>query len=301
MERRTFIEKLCMLGCSATFVSHLSGCSTTKDSIRFGLLTDIHFARREKAGNRYYSSSIDKVEIAIKEFNSQDLDFMIELGDLKDQGVKPNKEETLSFLNEIEKKLQTFNGDVYHVLGNHDMDSISKKDYLTHTSNPGAANEKKYYSFKKKGVKFIVLDANYREDQSDYDCGNFNWEEAVIPNHEIEWLKNELTEGKEPVIIFTHQLLDVNSGVYKGLYIRNAEQINQILIDSKRVLAVFQGHHHAGSYSLSNNIHYFTMSGIIEGDLPHDNTFAIVEILPNRNIEIKGFYNCQDRILPNII
>ena len=35
----------------------------------------------------------------------------------------------MSFLDEIEAKFQTFDGPVYHVLGNHDMDSISNLNF----------------------------------------------------------------------------------------------------------------------------------------------------------------------------
>ncbi len=77
-------------------------------------------------------------------------------------------------------------------------------------------------------------------DQSDYDSGNFNWEIALVPDKELEWLRQELHEGKEPVIIFIHQLLDKGSGLYEGLYVKNAEQVNQVLIESQRVLAVFK-------------------------------------------------------------
>ena len=91
---------------------------------------------------------------------------MIELGDLKDMGDIPERGQTLSFLDEIEAKFQTFDGPVYHVLGNHDMDSISKSEFLAHTSNYGSAKGKPYYSFVRNQIKFIVLDGNCNEDGS---------------------------------------------------------------------------------------------------------------------------------------
>lgn len=297
MERRKFFKTTGGLTYGMILFPNLTSCSLEKQSIKFGLITDPHYAKKEKSGTRCYSESLDKVKQAFNEFKKYPLDFVIELGDLKDQGQEPNKKETLSFLDEIESELQTYPGEIYHVLGNHDMDSISKNDFLSHTKNSGNANGKNYYSFVKKGIKFIVLDANYREDQSDYDCGNFNWEKALIPDKEAEWLKNELGQGNEPVILFVHQLLDVKSNVYKGLYVLNAEKINEILVASKRILAVFQGHHHAGYYSEYDNIHYFTMPGIIEGSLPKNNSYAIVEILENGDILVDGFMNCPDKIL----
>ncbi len=131
--------------------------------LRFGLVTDIHFAHRNVHGTRYYEQSITKLSEAIDVFNRRKLDFMIELGDLKDMGDIPERGQTLSFLDEIEAKFQTFDGPVYHVLGNHDMDSISKSEFLARTTNYGSAKGKPYYSFVRNQIKFIVLDGNCNE------------------------------------------------------------------------------------------------------------------------------------------
>lgn len=281
------------------FLIFFSCSNDVKKNVTFGLLTDLHFAHREDKGNRCYNESFKKATIAMKDFNSFQLDFIVELGDLKDQSEKPNKKETISFLKEIDSLLISYGKPVYHVLGNHDMDNISKNEYLLNTSNPKGCKGKNYYSFKCNGYKFIVLDGNYNLDQTDYDSGNFNWEEAIIPDHEFNWLKNELEKGEEPIIVFIHQLLDNESNLYKGLYIRNADEVNELLVKSNRVLAVFQGHHHDGGYSYQNGIHYFTMKGMIEGKLPDNNSYAIVEIYSNGDIVVDGFCLCQDKVMRN--
>lgn len=265
--------------------------------IRFGLITDLHFARKEKWETRYYEQSKQKLQDAITVFNDEKVDFLIELGDLKDQGTPPDKVQTLSFLDEIENTLQTFNGPVYHVLGNHDMDSISKQDYLAHTRSWNDAKGKTYYSFVRDKFKFIVLDGNFNEDSSDYNCGNFQWTKAMIPDDQKMWLQKELENSKYPVIIFVHQLLDAFSGISRDVCILNADEIVQILERSKNVIAVFQGHHHYGHYSFKDGIHYFTMKGMIEGSLPENNSFAVVEIDEDANIYLDGYFKCEDKIM----
>ena len=170
-------------------------------------------------------------------------------------GDTPERGQTLSFLDEIEAKFQTFDGPVYHVLGNHDMDSISKSEFLAHTSNYGSAKGKPYYSFVRNQIKFIVLDGNCK---------------AFIPAGQREWLQQELKKDDLPVVIFIHELLDTFSGIDKELCIGNAEEIVSILEQSGKVVAVIQGHHHAGNYSFRHGIHYFTMKGMIEGSLPEN-------------------------------
>lgn len=223
------------------------------------------------------------------------MDFMIELGDLKDQGDTPQRQQTLSFLDEIEAKLRTFDGPLYHVLGNHDMDSISKPEFLARTANYGSAKGKPYYAFVRNQIKFIVLDGNCNEDGSDYDSGNFDWTQAFIPPAQKEWLQQELKKDDLPVIIFIHELLDTFSGISKELCIGNAEEIVSALEQSNKVVAVIQGHHHAGNYSFRHGIHYFTMKGMIEGSLPENNSFAVIEIDKDLNIYIEGFYNCKNK------
>ena len=175
------------------------------------------------------------------------------------------------------------------------MDSISKPEFLAHTANYGSAKGKPYYSFVRNQIKFIVLDGNCNEDGSDYDSGDFDWTKAFIPSSQKEWLQQELKKDDLPVVIFIHELLDTFSGIDKELCIGNAEEIVSILEQSGKVVAVIQGHHHAGNYSFRHGIHYFTMKGMIEGSLPENNSFAVIEIDKDLNIYIEGFYNCKDK------
>ena len=52
--------------------------------LRFGVITDTHYADREPSGTRHYRDSMLKMQEAIREFNRKNLDFIIELGDMKD-------------------------------------------------------------------------------------------------------------------------------------------------------------------------------------------------------------------------
>lgn len=294
MNRRLFLKNTCggiVLCAAPSFLS-----STTGKPVRFGVITDLHYSRRESYGHRFFSQTLEKLERAMEVFTQSNLDFLIELGDFKDQDSQPQRESTLGYLKEIEKAFQVFPGPTYHVLGNHDTDSISKEDFLAYTSNFGKADKKTYYSFLVKGVKFIVLDANYNEDGTPYNCGNYTWTETYIPQEEIEWLRDELKGNKYPTLVFIHQMLDSFSDIDNALCVNNAEEIVSVLEESGNVFSVFQGHHHAGHYSFRNNIHYWTMKGMINGSLPN-NSFAVVEIDPDKNIYIDGFANCEDRIL----
>lgn len=265
-------------------------------TLRFGLLTDTHYADREKSGTRYYRDSMSKMQQAVELFNRERVDFVIELGDMKDTTVNSEVEPTLCFLDDIERAFQSFNGPVYHVLGNHDMDCLSKEEFLSHTSNAGRARGRSYYSFEVKGTRCIVLDANFNEDGTPYCRGNFDWKKAYIPAVQLQWLDKELAaHPKQPTLIFLHQLLDSFSDVRKSVCVANAEQVRATLERHAQVLAVFQGHHHPGHYSHHKGIHYLTLNGMIEQSADEHNSYAVVELRSDGNIFVMGYKDCPDR------
>ena len=253
--------------------------------VRFGIVTDCHYADADTLGTRFYRESLDKLNECVSLMNAERVDFLIELGDIKDENRPPVEQRTLSYLQIVEKVLQGFDGPTYHVLGNHDMDSISKKQFLRRVENTNIEFGRGHYSFDLNSLRCVVLDANYRTDGTDYDHGNFDWIDANIPSEELDWLREDLAAAPSPVIVFIHQLLDGTGSVY----VNNAADVRQILQSSGKVLAVFQGHHHSGSYSNIAGIHYYTLKALVEGSGPENNSYAIAEVHPDGSITITGY------------
>lgn len=298
MRRKEFIQYLSS-GILLLAVGRLPQAQAApRRTLRFGVLTDTHYADRPTAGTRHYADSLQKVDEAIEAFNRAKVDFVIELGDLKDMDAKGTPELTLRYLDSIEQRLQRFDGPLYHVLGNHDMDCITKEEFLAHTSNAGRANGRAYYSFEAQGVRCIVLDANFNADMTPYSRGNFDWRVANIPTEQLDWLDGELTRHRrQPTIIFLHQMLDSFSDINKDLCVKNADKAVEIIERHEQVLAVIQGHHHPGHYSFRRGVHYLTLNGMIEQAAP-TNSYAIVEVRPSGDISVDGFKSCPDRELP---
>lgn len=289
INRRKFVETAVTLLQGIPF-SCIAFTKERFEPIRFGIVTDSHYADREIPLNstRYYNESLDKMAECVQVMNEHNVDFLIELGDFKDQGITPNEAETLSFLNAIEKVFCSFNGPCFHVLGNHDQDSISKQQFLEGISNEGFKRASSYYSFNKKSFHFIILDANFTSQGTAYDHGNFDWRDAHIPEVQLDWLTKDLAEHTMPTIVFIHQRLDT-SWTLQQYCPNNADTVRKILEDSGNVLIVFQGHDHKGDLSLINNIHYYTLKALIEGTGAENNNYAIVEIDKNMLIRITGF------------
>ena len=299
MKRSEFIKIISggamLLVTGKTAVAEAKGEAKRRRGLRFGILTDSHYSDRDKGGTRYYRDSEAKMREAIDEFNRSDLDFIIELGDMKDMPKSADPKQTLRDLDHIESIFREFDGATYHVLGNHDMDCISKEEFLAHTTNTGRARGQAYYSFVARGVRCIVLDANYNLDGTHYCRGNFDWRRAMIPAAELEWLESELSaHSKQPTLIFVHQLLDSYSGITKDVFVSNADQVRAIIERHPQVRAVFQGHHHAGHHSRHAQIDYLTLKGMIEQPAPAHNSYAIVELHPDGTILLDGFKDCPD-------
>jgi hypothetical protein len=256
-----------------------------RPQLRFGMVTDVHYADEAARGERHYRESLAKMSECVGLMNAQKVDFMIELGDFKDQGEPARERYTLRYLETIEKLFRKFKGPRYHVLGNHDMDSLSKQQFQSRITNKGIPGGSTYYSFDSRGLHLVVLDANYTTGGSGYDHGNFDWKDANIPAVELDWLRADLASTALPVIVFVHQQLDGED----DHCVRNAEQVRQVLQDNHRVLAVFQGHKHSGQYSYIEHIHYYTLKAMVTGSGEENNSYAVVEVYDDQSIVVTGY------------
>jgi predicted phosphodiesterase len=258
---------------------------SSRELVRFGMVTDVHFADIDPNGARTYRESDRKLAECVSVMNDRQVDFLVELGDFKDQDQAPQEARTLGFLRHIESVFAGFKGPRYHVMGNHDVDSLSKAQFLSIAQSGAGAAGEAHYAFAQKGVRFIVLDADHKADGSDYDRGNFDWGDANIDAAQLAWLERTLASAGEPAVVFIHQQLD-GEGAY---YVKNAPAVRRALEASGHVLAVFQGHRHEGAYSVINGIPYYTLKGVIEGSGPAANAYATVEVREDGTVWVTGY------------
>ena len=298
ISRRKFVLTTVTLIGAAPFTG-LSLQTKKFKPVRFGLVTDIHYADRKPNINRYYKESLAKVRECVDLMNEQQVDFLIEIGDLKDEGNPPKETDTLRFLATIENEFKRFKGPLHHVLGNHDHDSISKQQFLKGISNYNFPEALNFYSFNKGSFHFVVLDANYTSEGKPYDRGNFDWKDSHVPEDQLVWLKKDLTQNRIPTIVFIHQQLDTPGfeESHKIYCPDNAAEVRKIIEASGNVIGVFQGHYHPGSLNKINNIYYYTLKAVIEGSGPGNNNYAIVEIGEDLVTRIKGFRKTESQDL----
>lgn len=204
-------------------------------SISFGVMTDVHKDIMHDADSR--------TRAFIDAMNKAKPDFIIQLGDFC-QPIAKNRD----FLN----IWNSYKGDRYHVLGNHDMDGGFKRDStVSFLRSPG-----RYYSYLKNGFQFVVLDCN----ELNPDPGRQPGYNHFIGREQQDWLTGQIEKSRYPTVIFSHQ--PINSGI------ENSKMIMQAMIQAGqtnpdgRVIACFNGHDHADQVKQVDGIWFIQINSM---------------------------------------
>lgn len=287
MNRREFVQT----GCGALAAAALPGClADGKASVAFGLVADVHYADIDDAIGRHYREAETRLAECVRTMNGLKPDFLIELGDFKDQGR--SAEATVEGLRRIERTFAEFKGPRYHVLGNHDCDAITPDEFLANIANHGQPQARAYYRFDFGALTFLVLDGCYTSEMKHYSRSN-PWTDANIPPEELDWLKMELERSDGPVIVFCHQRLDPESEPRHLM--RNAAEVRDVLERSGKVRAVITGHQHTGGGCVLNGISYLTLPSVVDGE--GANAYALAVADAEGRVSLRGW----GRVTPELI
>ena len=241
--------------------------------ISFGVIADIQYGDVEPHGDSCPREAIERLEDCIRDFNSRDLAFTIQLGDIVEgqeslQKTRDDLDRILSVYNKLQMQR-------YHVVGNHGIvhagrETLQGKLELTQP----------YYVFTHPAAKdwrFMVLDGNEGE-------GGY---EGVLRETQLAWLANELDKAakrKEKVIVFSHYALLEAAAPIDLMYA--PEPVLKLIEKSGCVAAYFAGHDHKGGYAFHNGIHHLTFKGVVEA--PKQNAYAVIELFPN-HLKVIGY------------
>lgn len=259
----------------------------------FGVVADVQHADIDNSGSRHYRRSPSKLTEAVSEFNRNEVDFVISLGDFIN-----DKPEGFAVLNAITSKL---NSPLYHIAGNHDF-NLRESDAGATLRNMNL--KRLHYSFVFKGWRFVVLNGN---DISVYanriGSKKFKEAEAMIagmkarklPNahtwngavgkSQINWLEKELKQARrkeERVILACHFPLVTEK---KGELLLNYDEVLLLIQKYPEVFAYLNGHGHTSQHHPEGGVHHVMFRGMVELE---DNAFAILRVYPGR-IEMEGF------------
>jgi alkaline phosphatase len=277
--RRAFLRNgTLLLATTVSVEPSLLLANHAKDSLRVGLVTDLHHADKPSAGSRHYRETLGKLAEAANQFEKDKADFIVELGDLIDAADTVETEQR--YLKEINREFCAISKDRHYVLGNHCVDTLTKAEFLG-----GVEQKESYYSFDRGDFHFVVLDACFRSDGEPYGRKNSEWNDANIPAAEVEWLQADLRSTDRKTVVFAHQRLDVSND--HG--VKNCPEVRGVLQDSGKVLAVLQGHSHQNDLKDIGGIHYCTLVAMVEGTGAENSGYSIMEIAADGVIRLMGF------------
>ena len=263
--------------------------------VRFGLVTDLHYAdipprRGRGAGSRYFRDSLRKLEEAVGVFNARRLDFAAELGDLKDN--TRGHDGTIEHLEKVEAAFARFSGPRYHVAGNHDFDCISPSEFFSRTPNGGKVAERGWYSFAAGGVTFIALNACFTSRMEPYSGSiPWDWTDSNVPPEELDWFGRELAAARGHVVVMCHQRLE--NSAERHHIVRNAAAVRALIERSGKVRAVIMGHEHCGGLRVLNGIPYYTLSAMVCCTGKGSNCFAEGAIYPSGAFTVTGWQRAR--------
>jgi hypothetical protein len=255
---------LFVAGCAVKADSRPSATAAQppQPSFRFGVVTDIHCADRpddNRFGPRFYRQSLERLKECVADFNTRDLAFAIQLGDVIDG--RETQRENLADLDNVLSVYNRLQCDHYHVLGNHCVAALSKPQLLK-----AFALSESYYAFgsaRAPGWTFIVLDGN-------------GTEQDPFGAKQLQWLDQTLQAAAakhQKAIVFCHFPLIKEAA---ESCMTHAGPVLKRMEDSHCVVAYICGHEHAGGYGFRNGIHHVTMKGMV--DYPKDATYGAVEV-----------------------
>ena len=238
MKRKIF--KFTVLACaSLVMIAGLSACRTTKEKpVRFAIASDFHAPDIPDGEHR--------VATFIKAANDEKVDFIIELGDFC----------RLDSASQVYRDLwNSFPGDKYHVIGNHDMDRYTFEEYTQGMNMPA-----RYYSFDQGDFHFIVLDGNNLFDGKKYThYARANYyvdakKRAHIDPEQMDWLKKDLAATNKRCILFSHQ--SIEEALNHGDDVRKILEAENQRACFKKVVMAFGGHNHSNYSKEINGITY---------------------------------------------
>lgn len=260
--RRTAIKALgaiSTLGASLAIPSLVLGKGTRlKAAIKLGVIADLHGGLAVDADAR-----LDAFLLAMK---SQACDALVQMGDF----AYPNEKHQ-----PFADKFNAAHAQTLHVIGNHEFDhGLKREDCIKAWGIPAS-----YYAHDIGNLRVLVLDGNEVGSPS-----RTTGYPSYVGKTQQQWLRKQLSESANPVLILSHQPLAGTSAI------DNAADIQKLLGEFKsKIVLCLNGHSHVDSllqidgipYLHLNSASYYWVGGKTRMAYYSDPLFTTITINPD--------------------
>jgi 3',5'-cyclic AMP phosphodiesterase CpdA len=179
---------------------------------------------------------------ATEAINAQKADLIIAGGDLITDGFQSSADRVAPRWDAYMKMHREIRGDLYPVIGNHDLVAAVPEDGTPAAKDPRTIYRLKmgldrtYYSFNAVGYHFVILDSiQITGDEYKY--------QGMIWPEELEWLKQDLSRVQRgtPIVLVTHiPLLSAFYAATEGATF--AAKKNRVVVNNREVLRILEEH-----------------------------------------------------------
>jgi Icc protein len=224
----------------------------------FALIADPHFGKEARHEGKLRKLTLQAGPLArqfVRRMNDVvHPDLVFNLGDdIEDESPEKDREryrECISILAGLKSQIR-------HVAGNHDLINLTEDDLREIWGHMAPL----FYSFDEKGIHFVVLLTHETKDVS-----------ANIDAEQIEWLARDLEQTTFPTIVLMHHVASEQDLTHNRWFcsapeicrIKERAALRAVLVASKKVLAVFNGHAHWNHFDLCDGIPFFTIQSLTE-------------------------------------
>lgn len=240
-----------------------------KPLFSFGAIADVQYADKNDTIGRHYRASTAKLAACANLLYREKLEFVIELGDLIDEGAGTN----LAVIQRVYEQIQAPR---YFVLGNHDL-TMPRSELL-----PALGLRQPYYEFTRQGWTFVVLDGMNESVAGGWPAGDPHeqagratleslrkqgvpnaqtWNGAAGPEQRA-WLRDVLSRSRRAIVFGHFPVFPAACRPEHLLW--DHEEVFRILETSPAVQAYFSGHDHKGGEAAANGILHLTLPGMVE-------------------------------------
>ncbi len=290
--RRRFLAAATGAAVGSTLSAPLMLRAAEKPLLSFGVVADPQYADVAQASTRFYRASIAKLREAVAHFNTLELAFCVNLGDLIDR--------QWGSYEAILRPLAECRHQVHHVLGNHDFELAEefKPRVPERLRMPG-----RYFAVDHGPWRFVILDTN---DLSVYAhsttspqhvaaaaelhrlraTGAINaqaWNGGV-GDRQLAWFdaacRGAGAAGQRVLVFAHHPVYPPNAH-----NVWNAERVLDIIGRHRCVVGWLNGHNHAGAFGVHDGVPCITLRGMVETE--DTNAYAVAHLHADR-LELIG-------------
>ncbi|WKA54580.1 metallophosphoesterase family protein [Planococcus shixiaomingii] len=214
--------------------------------MRIAVIGDLHYPELTLDNHLIADARHEFYETFMKKFFSIPADLYVSIGDLTNYGTAEELEDIYSIIRRHGKQF-------VHVLGNHDVYDMKRKDVLEITQ------QERFQLIETETAMLAFLDTTREQDLKD--CG------GILDPVQQEWLKSVVDYSEEmPLLVFGHHPIHATTTMSEKMmhYVHPLQPIQEILQKKQGPGLYINGHNHYNSIALRKRWTFLQLAAVLD-------------------------------------